>query len=337
MERYIPTKWESSLGRFILNIPMIALDSIGAGTGMFVRYNDVSGRLEFGPESAGYKIGVCNEGSGIETVTMTDCSLILGYLNPDYFLGGKVKLNKKRALDYIEEQLATKTTNSVDIKVRELTPKITITFPCDGDSVKHIDTYFGKCYNVPVGCYIWLVIKPGVENYWYPQGDNNGSFAAICDTIWSSYAVIGQYNNIGKMFSLIAMSLPTKTVNFGSMNVTDKKNTTDPGLSQLVIQNDGNCLLNITINGTALWSSAALPSDYFRFKIDNSTEPGSFTWASSLTSWTNVPASNLLAIVELIWSEATDTVEIDLLVEVPGDESPGNKSSTLTFESSLAE
>ncbi len=107
MERYVPTKWESSLGRFILNIPMIGLDSIGAGTGMYVRYNEISGRLEFGPESAGYQIGVCNEESGVETVTMTDCSLILGYLNPDYFLGGKVTLNKERAYKYIEEQLAS--------------------------------------------------------------------------------------------------------------------------------------------------------------------------------------------------------------------------------------
>jgi len=106
MEKYVPTKWESSLGRFILNIPMIGLDSIGAGTGMYVRYNDVSSRLEFGPESAGYKIGVCNEESGVETVTMTDCSLILGYLNPHYFLGGKIVLNKTRALKYIKEQLA---------------------------------------------------------------------------------------------------------------------------------------------------------------------------------------------------------------------------------------
>jgi N-methylhydantoinase A/acetone carboxylase beta subunit len=106
MEKYVPTKWESSLGGFILNIPMIALDSIGAGTGMYVRYNDISGRLEFGPESAGYLIGVCNEESGVETVTMTDCSLILGYLNPEYFLGGKVPLNKNRAYKYIEEQIA---------------------------------------------------------------------------------------------------------------------------------------------------------------------------------------------------------------------------------------
>jgi N-methylhydantoinase A/acetone carboxylase beta subunit len=106
MEKYVPTKWESSMGRFILNIPMIGLDSIGAGTGMYVRYNDISGRLEFGPESAGYKIGVCNEESGVNTVTMTDCSLILGYLNPNYFLGGKVSLNKERAYNLIKEQLA---------------------------------------------------------------------------------------------------------------------------------------------------------------------------------------------------------------------------------------
>ncbi len=106
MENYVPTKWESSVGKFILNIPMIGLNSIGAGTGMYVRYNKVSGRLEFGPESAGYRIGVCNEPSGVETVTMTDCSLILGYLNPDYFLGGNIPLDKKRAYKYIKEQLA---------------------------------------------------------------------------------------------------------------------------------------------------------------------------------------------------------------------------------------
>jgi N-methylhydantoinase A/acetone carboxylase beta subunit len=106
MEKYVPTKWESSIGRYILNIPMLALDSIGAGTGMYVRYNKIAGGLEFGPESAGYRIGVCYEKSGVETVTMTDCNLILGYLNPNYFLGGKIPLNKERAYKYIEEQLA---------------------------------------------------------------------------------------------------------------------------------------------------------------------------------------------------------------------------------------
>lgn len=105
-EKYVPTRWESALAKFILNIPMMAMDSIGAGTGMYVRYNDVSGRLEFGPESAGHLVGVCNEKADVKTATMTDCSLILGYLNPDYFLGGDMPLNKDRALEAVEEQLA---------------------------------------------------------------------------------------------------------------------------------------------------------------------------------------------------------------------------------------
>lgn len=118
MKKYVPAKWESSLGRFILNIPMIGLDSIGAGTGMYVRYNEIAGRLEFGPDSAGYKIGVCNEKSGVEIVTMTDCSLILGYLNPENFLGGKIPLNKDRALKYIEEQLSEPLKTDVFVTAR---------------------------------------------------------------------------------------------------------------------------------------------------------------------------------------------------------------------------
>jgi N-methylhydantoinase A/oxoprolinase/acetone carboxylase beta subunit len=106
MKNYVPTKWESSLGRYILNIPMIAIDSIGAGTGMYVRHNRITSRLEFGPDSAGYKVGVCNKQADVETVTMTDCSLVLGYLNEDNFLGGKVPLNKEIALNAIEEQLS---------------------------------------------------------------------------------------------------------------------------------------------------------------------------------------------------------------------------------------
>lgn len=105
-DKYVPTRWESALAKFMLNIPMMAMDSIGAGTGMYVSYDKVTKRLEFGPESAGYLVGVCNEDADVDTVTMTDCSLILGYLNPDYFLGGDMNLSKERALEAIEEQLA---------------------------------------------------------------------------------------------------------------------------------------------------------------------------------------------------------------------------------------
>ena len=93
-------------GRFILNLPMIRVDSIGAGTGSFVRINPNSNRPELGPDSAGSRIGVCWPEGGLETPSVSDLNLVLGRLNPDYFLGGDVKLDVERARAAIDEQIA---------------------------------------------------------------------------------------------------------------------------------------------------------------------------------------------------------------------------------------
>jgi len=66
-------------------------------------------------------------------------------------------------------------------------------------------------------------------------------------------------------------------------------------------------------------------------------EERSFNWQLSSTSWTQVPNNTQIAIVELNWSDSKDSVEVDLLVEVPSSEEPTTKSSTIYFESSLAE
>ena len=93
-------------GRFILNLPMIRVDSIGAGTGSFVRIDPNSNRPEFGPDSAGSRIGVCWPEGGLETPSVSDLNLVLGRLNPEYFLGGDVKLDVERARDAVERQIA---------------------------------------------------------------------------------------------------------------------------------------------------------------------------------------------------------------------------------------
>jgi N-methylhydantoinase A/acetone carboxylase beta subunit len=105
-EGHYPTRWDQSLAQFMVNIPMTAMDTIGSGTGSFVRVDRASNRLEVGPDSAGYLVGVANEGSGLETPTVTDCTAMLGYLDPDYFLGGKIDLDVERAREYIEAQVA---------------------------------------------------------------------------------------------------------------------------------------------------------------------------------------------------------------------------------------
>jgi acetone carboxylase beta subunit len=94
------------IAKFVLNIPLVRIDSIGAGTGSFVRVNPNSNRPELGPDSAGSRIGVCWPEGGTDTVSVTDLNLVLGRLNPDYFLGGEVHLDVEVARDAIQRQIA---------------------------------------------------------------------------------------------------------------------------------------------------------------------------------------------------------------------------------------
>ena len=94
------------VARFLLNMPLVRIDSIGAGTGSFVRVNPNSNRPELGPDSAGSRIGTCWPEGGLETISVTDLNLILGRLNADYFLGGEVKLDVEQARAAVEQQLA---------------------------------------------------------------------------------------------------------------------------------------------------------------------------------------------------------------------------------------
>jgi acetone carboxylase beta subunit len=94
------------VARFMLNMPLVRIDSIGAGTGSFVRVNPNSNRPELGPDSAGARIGVCWPEGGLETVSITDLNVVLGRVNPDYFLGGDIQLDPERARSEVERQVA---------------------------------------------------------------------------------------------------------------------------------------------------------------------------------------------------------------------------------------
>ncbi|MCP4603299.1 MAG: hydantoinase/oxoprolinase family protein [Proteobacteria bacterium] len=86
-----------------LRLPMVSIDSIGAGTGTVIHVDEVTRRIVLGPESAGSAVGTCYS---YPDITIGDIDLILGFLSEDYFLGGKVKLNKARALEMLQKRLA---------------------------------------------------------------------------------------------------------------------------------------------------------------------------------------------------------------------------------------
>jgi N-methylhydantoinase A len=97
---------EPIVERFRMLQPIIDIESIGAGGGTIAQVEAETGRLLVGPSSAGASPGpVCYDGGG-EQVTVTDADLALGIIDPNYFLGGRKKLNKEKALKTIEEKIA---------------------------------------------------------------------------------------------------------------------------------------------------------------------------------------------------------------------------------------
>ena len=89
-------------------VPVYDLLEIGAGGGSIARVDDL-GLIQVGPDSAGSAPGPACYGLGGTAPTVTDADLVLGYLNPDYFLGGRMRLDRAAAERAVEGHLAEET------------------------------------------------------------------------------------------------------------------------------------------------------------------------------------------------------------------------------------
>lgn len=94
------------MARLVLSLPLVSMDTTGAGTGSFVRIDPNYGNITLGPDSAGSRVGVCNPHGGLETVTVSDCHVVLGLINPDNFIGGVIKLSREKAYEAVKTQIA---------------------------------------------------------------------------------------------------------------------------------------------------------------------------------------------------------------------------------------
>jgi N-methylhydantoinase A len=84
----------------------IWVESIGAGGGSIAWIDPDTGLLKVGPQGAGASPGpVCYDGGGTAP-TVSDADLVLGYVNENYFLGGRMKLNKQKTIEAIREKIA---------------------------------------------------------------------------------------------------------------------------------------------------------------------------------------------------------------------------------------
>lgn len=89
---------------FRVNLPMLGIKAIGAGGGSIARVEE--GRLFVGPQSAGSLPGPACFGLGGQEPTVTDADLVLGILDPKYFLGGGMPLYLDKATKAIESKIA---------------------------------------------------------------------------------------------------------------------------------------------------------------------------------------------------------------------------------------
>ncbi len=86
----------TNVGDFPLILPVVNVSAIGAGGGSIV-WVDPQGVLKVGPQSAGADPGPVCYGMGGSEPTVTDCYLLAGYIHPDHFLGGRMKLDRQAA------------------------------------------------------------------------------------------------------------------------------------------------------------------------------------------------------------------------------------------------
>jgi N-methylhydantoinase A len=100
------TTW-GGVTNYPIKLPMVDLKTIGAGGGS-IAWVDEGGVLHVGPQSAGSNPGPAGYGWGGRLPTVSDANLILGRLNPNYFLGGKLPLYPERAKEAVKTHIADK-------------------------------------------------------------------------------------------------------------------------------------------------------------------------------------------------------------------------------------
>jgi N-methylhydantoinase A len=104
---------DTKVGPYQAMIPMVDVDTIGAGGGS-IAYIDAGGIFRVGPRSAGADPGPVAYGRGGTEPTATDAMVVLGWLRPELFLGGKMELREDLARAAIDTHLASKLGTSIE-------------------------------------------------------------------------------------------------------------------------------------------------------------------------------------------------------------------------------
>jgi len=252
--------------------------------------------------------------------------------------------------------------NSSNLTILNSVPTVTLSSPGDATSTTDRTPEFSwtsddddgdsLSYEINIshlggaGCVDLDEGEAGIESTSYmPSVDLNCLYDNGDYYIWNVRADDGEVNGSWtstwkiNISALVSLKLLESVVGFGSMSPGDANDTTDAGLDALKVENNGTVYINVSVNASALWDGAQSDSAYYRFKVDNvSGEEGAFSWLSSVVSWFNTPLTGYVVGIDYLnYSDAMDSAEVDIAVEVPTGEAPGVKSSNIVLKGELAE
>ena len=125
---------------YAIKLPFIDVSEIGAGGGSHIWF-DKGGALKVGPHSAGSEPGPICYGRGGQQVTVTDLLLTLGYINPDYLVGGALKLSPDAAREAVRDQIGVPLGKSLQDAAHGA---LTVAVANMVRAVKSVSTYRGR-------------------------------------------------------------------------------------------------------------------------------------------------------------------------------------------------
>jgi len=96
----------SNVAQYEYFLPRVDIQAIGSGGGSLARVDADSRTLNVGPESAGAEPGPACYGKGGTTATVTDADVVLGTINPENFLGGRMRLDREKAIAAVQRVAA---------------------------------------------------------------------------------------------------------------------------------------------------------------------------------------------------------------------------------------
>ena len=128
-------------GGYPIRFSFIDVSEIGAGGGSIINVDPAARSIGVGPESAGASPGPACYGRGGDRATVTDALVVLGYINPEHLVGGALAIDRRKALDVIEEQVASPLGLSVQ---RAALGALEIATATMVRAVKAVTTYQGR-------------------------------------------------------------------------------------------------------------------------------------------------------------------------------------------------